>query len=297
MEWRSGRRSVNVEDRRGAGGGMRMGGGALRVGGGIGGLGLVGILVVSWLLGIDPSMIIGAIDGGGGMSQAPMEESAPRQRSGGEDQLADFTKVVLGSTEDVWTKVFQADGQAYQEPRLVLFTDATNSACGFAQGATGPFYCPGDRQVYLDLGFFDELAQRFGAPGDFAQAYVIAHEVGHHVQNELGILGNAQREQQRLGGRTAEANRIQVRVELQADCLAGIWANRAQERLAPGDIEAALRTASAIGDDTLQRKSQGHVVPDSFTHGSSEQRQRWFYTGFKSGTVDNCNTFSPTAQL
>jgi predicted metalloprotease len=169
--------------------------------------------------------------------------------------------------------------------------------------AMGPFYCPADKKIYLDTSFFQMIEQRFrgcdvgSASCRFAQAYVIAHEVGHHVQNELGILGNAQREQQRLGGRTAEANRIQVRVELQADCLAGIWANRAQERLAPGDIEAALRTASAIGDDTLQRKSQGHVVPDSFTHGSSEQRQRWFYTGFKSGTVDSCNTFSPTAQL
>jgi predicted metalloprotease len=293
MEWRSGRRSVNVEDRRGAGGGMRMGGGALRVGGGIGGLGLVGILVVSWLLGIDPSMIIGAIDGGGGMSQAPMEESAPRQRSGGEDQLADFTKVVLGSTEDVWTKVFQADGQTYQEPRLVLFTDATNSACGFAQGATGPFYCPGDRQVYLDLGFFDELAQRFGAPGDFAQAYVIAHEVGHHVQNLLGILPQVHEAQ--AGMDQASANALSVRVELQADCLAGVWANHADRNrgvIEAGDVEEALGAAASVGDDRIMRAAGRRASPESFTHGSSEQRVEWFSRGLQSGDVESCNTFT-----
>jgi predicted metalloprotease len=293
MEWRSGRRSVNVEDRRGAGGGMRMGGGALRVGGGIGGLGLVGILVVSWLLGIDPSMIIGAIDGGGGMSQAPMEESAPRQRSGGEDQLADFTQVVLGSTEDVWTKVFQADGQTYQEPRLVLFTDATNSACGFAQGATGPFYCPGDRQVYLDLGFFDELAQRFGAPGDFAQAYVIAHEVGHHVQNLLGILPQVHEAQ--AGMDQASANALSVRVELQADCLAGVWANHADRNrgvIEAGDVEEALGAAASVGDDRIMRAAGRRASPESFTHGSSEQRVEWFSRGLQSGDVESCNTFT-----
>jgi predicted metalloprotease len=293
MEWRSGRRCVNVEDRRGAGGGMRMGGGALRVGGGICGLGLVGILVVSWLLGIDPSMIIGAIDGGGGMSQAPMEESAPRQRSGGEDQLADFTKVVLGSTEDVWTKVFQADGQTYQEPRLVLFTDATNSACGFAQGATGPFYCPGDRQVYLDLGFFDELAQRFGAPGDFAQAYVIAHEVGHHVQNLLGILPQVHEAQ--AGMDQASANALSVRVELQADCLAGVWANHADRNrgvIEAGDVEEALGAAASVGDDRIMRAAGRRASPESFTHGSSEQRVEWFSRGLQSGDVESCNTFT-----
>lgn len=293
MEWRSGRRSVNVEDRRGAGGGMRMGGGALRVGGGIGGLGLVGILVVSWLLGIDPSMIIGAIDGGGGMSQAPMEESAPRQSSGGEDQLADFTKVVLGSTEDVWTKVFQADGQTYQEPRLVLFTDATNSACGFAQGATGPFYCPGDRQVYLDLGFFDELAQRFGAPGDFAQAYVISHEVGHHVQNLLGILPQVHEAQ--AGMDQASANALSVRVELQADCLAGVWANHADRSrgvIEAGDVEEALGAAASVGDDRIMRAAGRRASPESFTHGSSEQRVEWFSRGLQSGDVESCNTFT-----
>jgi predicted metalloprotease len=293
MEWRSGRRSVNVEDRRGAGGGMRMGGGALRVGGGIGGLGLVGILVVSWLLGIDPSMIIGAIDGGGGMSQAPMEESAPRQRSGGEDQLADFTKVVLGSTEDVWTKVFQADGQTYQEPRLVLFTDATNSACGFAQGATGPFYCPGDRQVYLDLGFFDELEQGLGATGDFAAAYVIAHEVGHHVQNLLGILPQVHEAQ--AGMDQASANALSVRVELQADCLAGVWANHADRNrgvIEAGDVEEALGAAASVGDDRIMRAAGRRASPESFTHGSSEQRVEWFSRGLQSGDVESCNTFT-----
>jgi predicted metalloprotease len=288
MEWRSGRRSSNVEDRRGMGG-MRMGGGALRVGGGIGGLGLVGILVVSWLLGIDPSMIIGAIDGGG-----PVEtrQELPRQGGGAGDEQADFTSAVLGSTEDVWHELFQADGQTYQEPGLVLFTDATQSACGFAQGATGPFYCPGDRKVYLDLGFFDELSQRFGAPGDFAQAYVIAHEVGHHVQNLLGILPQVHEAQ--AGTDQASANALSVRVELQADCLAGVWANRADQSrgvIEPGDVEEALGAAASVGDDRIMRAAGRRASPESFTHGSSEQRVEWFTRGLQSGEVSDCNTF------
>ncbi|WP_191060912.1 KPN_02809 family neutral zinc metallopeptidase [Geminicoccus harenae] len=288
MEWRSGRRSSNVEDRRGMGG-MRMGGGAMRVGGGIGGLGLVGILVVSWLLGIDPSMIIGAIDGG-----APVEtrQELPRQGGGAGDEQAEFTSAVLASTEDVWHELFQADGQTYQEPGLVLFTDATQSGCGFAQGATGPFYCPGDRKVYLDLGFFDELSQRFGAPGDFAQAYVIAHEVGHHVQNLLGILPQVHEAQ--AGADRASANALSVRVELQADCLAGVWANRADRSrgvIEPGDVEEALDAAASVGDDRIMRAAGRRASPESFTHGSSEQRVEWFTRGLQSGEVSDCNTF------
>jgi predicted metalloprotease len=236
--------------------------------------------------------------------QPQVQQPQPKQTGPMTDESGRFVSRILASTESTWKDVFAKSGRTYRPPVLVLYSGQTRANCGGTAMATmGPFYCPADKKIYLDTSFFQMIEKRFrgcdaGSPScRFAQAYVIAHEVGHHVQGELGILGNAQREQQRLGGRTAEANRIQVRVELQADCLAGIWANRAQERLAPGDIEAALRTASAIGDDTLQRKSQGHVVPDSFTHGSSEQRQRWFYTGFKSGTVDSCNTFSPTAQL
>jgi predicted metalloprotease len=211
---------------------------------------------------------------------------------------------VLGSTEVVWKDVFAKEGQTYRAPKLVMFSGQTRSACGQAQSAMGPFYCPSDREVYLDTSFFNDLERRFrgctGKACQFSQAYVIAHEVGHHVQNLWDILTRAHAAQQKVGGRTPEANRIQVRVELQADCLAGIWANKSNERwhlLQPGDVEAALRTAAAIGDDTLQRRAQGRVVPDSFTHGTSEQRQRWFNNGLKQGTEEACNTFAPTAQL
>ena len=298
MEWRSGRRSDNVEDRRGMGGGLGggLGGGmgrGVRVGGGIGGLGLVAILVVSWALGIDPSMIIGAIDGGGGgtFQTEPMQPQ-PQQTSRSQDQLADFTKVVLASTEDVWTQIFQADGQTYRDPQLVLFTDSTQSACGYAQGATGPFYCPGDQKVYLDLGFFQELAQRFGAPGDFAEAYVIAHEVGHHVQDLLGILPKVHEAQ--AGMNQASSNALSVRVELQADCFAGVWANHANQKngfIEPGDVEEAINAAAAVGDDRLQRAAGRRASPDSFTHGSSQQRVEWFTRGFKDGDIASCNTF------
>jgi predicted metalloprotease len=221
------------------------------------------------------------------------------------DDSGRFVTRVLGSTEATWKDIFARSGRTYRAPVLVLYSGQTRANCGGnAMAAMGPFYCPADKKIYLDTSFFQMIERRFkgcdvgSETCRFAQAYVIAHEVAHHVQNELGILQRAQRAQQEAGGRTPEANRIQVRVELQADCLAGVWAARGMEgRLSPGDIEAALRTASAIGDDTLQRRSQGYVVPDSFTHGSSEQRQRWFYTGFKQGTVDSCNTFSPTAQL
>jgi predicted metalloprotease len=238
--------------------------------------------------------------------QQPQVQTQTNSKPGAspKDEAGRFVNRILGSTEATWKEIFARSNRTYRPPVLVLYSRQTHANCGGqAMAAMGPFYCPADKKIYLDTSFFDMIEKRFrgcdvGSEScRFAQAYVIAHEVAHHVQNELGILANAQRAQQAAGGRTPEANRIQVRVELQADCLAGIWANRAQERLAPGDIEAALRTASAIGDDTLQRRSQGQVVPDSFTHGTSEQRQRWFYTGFKQGTVDSCNTFAPTARL
>jgi uncharacterized protein len=307
MRWEDLPESQNVEDRRGEAGGGGGGGFGGGFPGGAGGLSIGTVLIlglIGYATGIDPSLLIGAADQFS--RQQPRVEQAQPKRTGAPmtDEQGRFVSRILASTESTWKDIFTKSGRTYRAPVLVLYSRQTRANCGGqAMAAMGPFYCPADKKIYLDTSFFQMIEQRFrgcdaGSPScRFAQAYVIAHEVAHHVQNELGILGNAQREQQRLGGRTPEANRIQVRVELQADCLAGIWANRAQERLAPGDIEAALRTASAIGDDTLQRKSQGHVVPDSFTHGSSEQRQRWFYTGFKKGTVDSCNTFSPTAQL
>ena len=307
MRWEDLPESQNVEDRRGEAGGGGGGGFGGGFPGGAGGLSIGTVLIlglIGYATGIDPSLLIGAADQFS--RQQPRVEQAQPKRTGGPmtDEQGRFVSRILASTESTWKDIFTKSGRTYRPPVLVLYSRQTRANCGGqAMAAMGPFYCPADKKIYLDTSFFQMIEQRFrgcdaGSPScRFAQAYVIAHEVAHHVQNELGILRNAQREQQRLGGKTAEANRVQVPVELQADCLAGIWANRAQERLAPGDIEAALRTASAIGDDTLQRKSQGHVVPDSFTHGSSEQRQRWFYTGFKKGTVDSCNTFSPTAQL
>jgi predicted metalloprotease len=212
---------------------------------------------------------------------------------GAQDEMADFVSVVLADTEDTWNSVFRQAGQEYREPQLVLFTGVVRSACGMAQAAMGPFYCPADRKVYIDLAFYDELKTRFRAPGDFAQAYVIAHEVGHHVQNLLGISDHVQR--QKRGLSEAEVNALSVRMELQADCMAGVWANHAQrvrQIVEPGDIEEALRAAAAIGDDRLQNQAQGYAVPDSFTHGSSEQRVRWFRRGFTSGDVEQCDTFA-----
>ena len=263
----------------------------VRVGGGVGGLGLVAILVVSWALGIDPSMIIGAIDGSGG-GPVQTQATAPRQASKSQDELADFTKVVLASTEDTWSEIFRAEGQTYRDPQLVLFTDATDSACGYAQGATGPFYCPGDQKVYLDLGFFSELAQRFGAPGDFAQAYVVAHEIGHHVQNLMGVLPKVHEAQ--AGMDEASANALSVLVELQADCFAGVWANHADQTrgvIEPGDVDEALGAAAAVGDDRIMRAAGRRASPESFTHGSSEQRVNWFSRGLDSGDPQHCNTF------
>jgi predicted metalloprotease len=303
MRWDDFRRSDNVEDVRDGGGGGGGGGFGIPVGRGGLGIGTIVILgLVGWALGIDPRILIGGaevITGGGSQYEQPMQPPREARRGTPSDEAGQFVAAVLGSTEDVWGEVFKQNGQTYHPPRLRLFAGATSGGqCGVAQAAMGPFYCPPDRVVYLDTAFFREIENRFrGCSGQackFAQAYVIAHEVGHHVQNELGILRKAQSQQQEAGSRAA-ANRIQVRVELQADCLGGVWANLQEKRskfIDPGDIDAAMQTASAIGDDTLQRKAQGRVVPDSFTHGSAEQRKRWFMTGYQQGKVSACNTFA-----
>lgn len=287
--------SSNVEDARGSDGG---GGGGFRFGGGGGiGLGTVAIaLVAGWIFGINPLQVLGLLSGGG----TPMQQSAPRPaaRPPAGDTQARFVSQVLSSTEQVWTDVFRDAGQTYQPPKLRLFSDVEPTGCGQGDAAMGPFYCPADRKVYLDMSFFNTLSQRLGAPGQFAQAYVIAHEVGHHVQNQLGISDKVDAARQR--GSQAQANAMSVRLELQADCFAGVWAKRSQAvstwRLEQGDIETALNAASQIGDDTLQRKSRGAVVPESFTHGTSAQRVGWFKRGFESGSPDQCNTFE-TRQL
>jgi uncharacterized protein len=304
--------SGNVEDRRGEGG-FGGGGGGFPVGGGGIGIGTIVVLgLIGWALGIDPSILIGGAEIFQGSPSAQHSPAPGPQRTGTpQDDMGRFVSKVLGSTEVQWKQIFSKDGKTYRAPVLVLYNGTTRASCGgVAQSAMGPFYCPADQKVYLDTAFFDQIATRFrgcdvGSKAcQFSQAYVIAHEVGHHVQNLLGILPRAQQAQRSVGNK-AEANQIQVRVELQADCLAGVWAaheNADLQRqgkppfLEAGDVEAAMRTAAAIGDDTLQRKSQGYVVPDSFTHGSSEQRQRWFMTGLKSGSVGSCNTFN-TAQL
>ena len=308
MLWKGRRQSRNIEDRRGmgGGGGMRFPGGLGGLGGGMGGrmgrrgggIGLFGILIllgIAWFLGINPLTLLsggmdtggthpeqqGSLDSGGGFSDPASEE------------MKEFVSVVLADTEDTWRALLPQIGETYRDPNLVLFSGGVNSACGYAQSAVGPFYCPPDEKVYIDLDFFDELARRFGAPGDFAQAYVIAHEVGHHLQNVLGI--EAKVRQARGNMPEADANELSVRVELQADCFSGVWANRAHtERglLEPGDIEEALGAASAVGDDTLQKQASGRVMPDSFTHGTSEQRMRWFQAGYRSGDPRDCDTFS-----
>jgi len=278
MRWGAGRRSENVEDRRG----MPISRGI--VGGGIGTI----ILVVAALyFGIDPTVILQQMPNGGTPAVTTQQHQKP-----GADPMADFVSVVLADTEDTWKDIFRRYGRTYQEPTLVLFTDAVQSACGFADAAVGPFYCPRDHRVYIDLRFYQDLKERFKAPGDFAQAYVIAHEVGHHVQNLLGTTEKVQAAQSRSS--RVEANRLSVRVELQADCFAGVWAyhaNKARKILEEGDLEEALRAASAIGDDRLQRQTRGTVVPDSFTHGTSDQRVRWFRRGIETGDLDQCNTF------
>jgi predicted metalloprotease len=252
----------------------------------ISGGGLLLLLVVTYALGGDPIQMLDIATGGGGSHSADVDRGAFQGRgAGAADQDAEFVSVVLADTEDTWTGIFRASGQRYQPPQLVLFTDSVRSACGFTSAAVGPFYCPPDQKVYIDLGFYRELRDKFGAPGDFAQAYVIAHEVGHHVQNLLGTMDKVQR--------AGNSNEMSVRLELQADCYAGIYANYAQKKgiLDAGDAEEALRAASAVGDDSIQRNTQGYVVPDSFTHGSSQQRIEWFARGFKSGDMRQCNTF------
>jgi hypothetical protein len=278
MRWRDYRQSENVEDRRG----MRVGG-PVAIGGG----GLLLLLVISLMTGIDPTQLIDltqqtqvSVDQGGGQMGAPG------------DDLGQFSASVLASTEDVWGALFNARGATYEQPRLVLFSGAVQSACGTASAAVGPFYCPADRQLYLDLSFFDELDQRFGAPGDFAQAYVIAHEVGHHVQNLLGIADKVDAARRRLS--REDANAVSVRMELQADCLAGVWgfhANRSERLLEPGDVEEGLAAAAAIGDDRLQRQATGTVQPESWTHGSSAMRGRWLRRGLERGDMSACDTF------
>lgn len=285
MKWRSARRSSNVEDRRGmsprGGGGMKLGLGGIAV-----------VVVVGLLMGKDPLEMLGLL---AEVQQAPPGASAgPAAAPPAGDEQAAFVASILGETEDVWGAVFEASGSRYTPARLVLFSGAVQSACGGATAAVGPFYCPGDQQVYIDLGFFQQMAERLGGGGDFAEAYVIAHEVGHHVQTLTGTSAKVN-DIRRRGGNVEGADGPLVRQELQADCYAGVWAFHAQRRhawLEPGDLEEALATASAIGDDTLQRQGQGHVVPDAFTHGSAEQRVRWFRTGFETGEPARCDTFA-----
>jgi predicted metalloprotease len=293
MRWDDFRRSDNVEDRRGMGG----------IPGGAGGLGIGTVLVlgvVGWALGIDPRLLISGAEilsgSGTQQTQQPGRTGAPQ------DQTGQFVAAIAGDTEDRWRVIFQNAGRNYTPPKIVIFSGVTSSGCGTAQSAMGPFYCPTDQRIYLDTSFFKDLETRFqgceGKACQFSQAYVISHEVGHHVQNLLGILPKAQQIQQQMGDR-AEANQVQVRIELQADCFAGIWANAAQKKwnfIEQGDVEAAMQTASAIGDDRLQKRSQGRVVPDAFTHGSSAQRVRWFTTGLKDGNIASCGTFK-AAQL
>ncbi len=286
--------SSNVEDVRGMSGGG--GGGGFGIGGrGIGIGGVVVALIAGWIFGVNPLTILGLMSGGGGNSggQVVQQQTVAPAAPPRSDPQARFVAQILHSTEVVWTDVFRESGKTYQPPRLVLFSGSWPTACGQGESAMGPFYCPNDQKVYIDLRFFDLLAQKLGAPGQFAQAYVIAHEVGHHVQNQLGIMKKV--DALRSRGGEAQANALSVRVELQADCFAGVWANRSQKeqgwRLDPGDIETALNAAAQIGDDTLQRKSRGTVVPETFTHGTSAQRVSWFKRGVDGGSVDRCNTF------
>ena len=282
--------SSNVEDVRGMSGGR---GGGFGIGGRGIGIGSVAVAVIAgWVFGINPLTLLGLM-GGGGSSEVVQQQQGPAPAPPKDDAGARFVSKVLRSTEVVWTDVFRESGKTYRPPKLVLFKDQWPTACGQGDAAMGPFYCPNDQKVYIDLRFYDVLAQKLGAPGQFAQAYVVAHEIGHHVQNQLGVMQRV--DALRSQGGEAQANALSVRVELQADCFAGIWASRSQQengwRLDPGDIEAALNAASKIGDDTLQRKTRGTVVPETFTHGSSAQRVSWFKRGVESGSVQSCNTF------
>jgi predicted metalloprotease len=304
MRWQGRRESSNIEDRRGEGGGFDgggLGGPRLPMGfptrrAGSGGLGLGAIaviLIIGWIAGINPLTLLGSLEGGspvvigdnGGGAATTGKQGTPTDEGG------KFVAAVLADTEDTWRDIFTKMGRTYRNPTLVLFSDQTASACGFASAASGPFYCPNDQKVYIDLAFYQELKDQFQAPGDFAQAYVIAHEVGHHVQNLLGILPKVDQMRQQAG--EAESNKLSVRLELQADCLAGIWAHEAESKgiLDVGDIDEALNAASQIGDDAIQKRTRGYVVPESFNHGTSEQRSRWFKRGYQQGDVNACDTF------
>ena len=292
MRWREGRESENVEDERGAGGGgFGVPGGGMRIG--LGGLLLV--LVGAWLFGADPMTLLQLL-GGGVTTQSPdggyAQPGATPQPGAPQDEGAEFVSKVLASTEDTWGDIFQRSGAQYLPPKLVLFSEVVRSACGMAQGASGPFYCPRDQKVYIDLDFYRQLRDEFHAPGDFAQAYVIAHEVGHHVQTLMGTSEKVR--QQQAQSSEGDANALSVALELQADCYAGVWANhanKATQLLEPGDLEQGLRAAAAVGDDTIQKRSRGYVVPESFTHGSAQQRTGWFRRGFESGDLASCDTF------
>jgi predicted metalloprotease len=290
MRWRNMRESDNIEDRQGrSSGGFGLGGGGIK----LGGLGLVAVVAISLLLGQNPLTILSMLAGDGGVTTAPAPSSTGAPGSPGvRDEGKEFVARIVGDTEDTWGKIFQQMGRQYEAPRLVLFRGRVESACGLASSAVGPFYCPGDSQVYLDQSFFQELKSRFGAPGDFARGYVIAHEVGHHVQNLLGIAQQVEQQRARLS--PTSRNVLSVRMELQADCFAGVWGYYAKQRglLEPGDLESGLTAAAAIGDDRLQQQTQGSVRPETFTHGSSAQRVRLFKTGFESGDIRQCDTFA-----
>lgn len=284
MKWEGNRQSRNVEDRRSCGGSPIFGGRNIGIGT------IVIALVGGWVLGINPLTLLGMLSGGG----APVvQQQTPTQGPPANDTMGQFVSTVLADTEDVWGQLFLNGGASYKEPTLVLFRGAVGTACGTGQSAMGPFYCPGDHKVYIDLSFYDQLKNQLGAPGDFAQAYVIAHEVGHHVQNLLGISGQVDQMRSRVS--QVEYNKLSVKLELQADCFAGVWAHHADNQrqiLEQGDVEEAMNAAAKIGDDALQRVQTGQVVPDSFTHGTSAQRQRWFKTGLQSGAMQSCDTFS-----
>ena len=287
MKWEGNRESDNVEDMRGSGGG----GGGFGFGGRSIGIGTIVIaLVGSYFLGVSPLTLLNMLSGGSGSTTQVQQN--PAQPSGAADPEIKFVQTVLADTEDTWTELFRAAGQSYVKPKLRVFSDSIDTACGTGQTATGPFYCPGDQKIYIDLSFYRLMQQRFNVSGEFAQAYVIAHEVGHHVQHLMGISDKV--DNARRSASKTQANALSVKLELQADCFAGVWAfhaNQARAILEQGDVETALKAATAIGDDALQRQAQGHVVPDSFTHGTSEQRVRWFTTGLEKGQVNLCNTF------
>jgi predicted metalloprotease len=290
MRWRDGRRSENVEDYRGQGGGGGGMGGGFKFG-----IGTLVLVAAAYFLGIDPRLVMGVMQATQGEGSTTQTESVSTTKPN--DEGGDFMAVVLADTEDTWSELFRAGGSQYSPPRLRLYEGGTRSGCGSASAEAGPFYCPADQRVYIDLNFYQELARRFNAPGDFAQAYVLAHEVGHHVQNLIGIADKVRDAQQRSS--KEEQNALQVRMELQADCFAGIWAHHAQRSrqiLESGDIEEAMGAAAAVGDDMIQKQTQGYVVPESFTHGSAQQRQQWFTRGFQSGAISACDTFGTTAR-